>query len=473
MCEASLVQAPFSRAQRLWLFAIIVAATALRLWDLTLADIWYDEAVSASQARLGFFDMLVATGRDNYPPLHNIVLHPIVHLFGDGALALRLPSVLFGAALLLVAADLGRLLFGARAGLVTAALIAASPLHVYYAQDARMYTLFAFLAALSMWSLVRWAAVPSRARATVYVIATVLCLYAHFYAVFIVLAQNVWVVVLWRRRTIEKLSPWAILQVITGLAFLPWAVIMVHRTGVLQKYGFWLPEPDLDRTLEVPLAYWSWAAPLAVALIVAALWRRLSRPHFLLGLWLALPIALPWLLSFVVQPIFWPRYTIAASTAGFLLVAAGLVRIAPRAYVVVAVTLGLVALERVPILQYRGAEGRHPSWHLLAAELATLVRPGDEVIVWPRYEATTLDYHLHGRLAVEPIPRFVARTSPTDVARFETPVVASGAVWLVEVPGSDAVPQPDIDAALGRTAGEARDYPKLRLIRYAPVPEVP
>jgi len=242
------------RNQRWWLLAIMVVALALRLWDLTLADVWFDEAVSASQARLGFIDMLVATGRDNYPPLHNIVLYPIVHLFGDGALALRLPSVLFGLATILIAADLGRLLFGARAGLVTAALVAASPLHIYYCQDGRMYTLFACVAALSMWALVRWRAAPSRGRAAVYVVATVLCLYAHFYSVFIVLAQNLWLLRLWRRGALARLKPWLGMQAVTSLAFLPWAVIMLHRTLVLQKHGFWLPQPDLYHTLEVPLA---------------------------------------------------------------------------------------------------------------------------------------------------------------------------------------------------------------------------
>src|SRR5690242_13311670 len=76
--------------------AILVVAAGTRLMTVGRTDFWVDEAVSTLQSRVGFGDMLAATARDNYPPLHNIVLWAMIHLFGQGELVERLPSAIAG-----------------------------------------------------------------------------------------------------------------------------------------------------------------------------------------------------------------------------------------------------------------------------------------------------------------------------------------------------------------------------------------
>src|SRR5690606_11758191 len=80
------------------LLLILAAAAILRLHDLGGQSLWWDEVMSWRQAKLGLAELLAATAEDNYPPLHNLILHVFIGLFGNGEVALRLPSALLGLA---------------------------------------------------------------------------------------------------------------------------------------------------------------------------------------------------------------------------------------------------------------------------------------------------------------------------------------------------------------------------------------
>ena len=74
------------------LAAITAAGLALRL--AVPRGIWLDEAISIHQAHLSIHDLFenLQYG-DRHPPLHHLVLWLTVQAFGDGELAVRLPSL--------------------------------------------------------------------------------------------------------------------------------------------------------------------------------------------------------------------------------------------------------------------------------------------------------------------------------------------------------------------------------------------
>jgi len=76
-------------------------------------------------------------------------------LFGCSVVACRSLSVLAGVATVPLVALLGAALAGRTAGAVAALLLAFSPLHMYYSQEIRMYSLVTALCALSAWALNR------------------------------------------------------------------------------------------------------------------------------------------------------------------------------------------------------------------------------------------------------------------------------------------------------------------------------
>ena len=116
--------------ERIMLLLILAGGALLYFWDLDRTSLWLDEAYSVHQSHRGFFDMLAQTARDNYPPLHNVILWPVVKLFGLSETAVRFPSAV-------MAVDGGLCDLPAREvrlecaaeGLIAALLLAMQPIH--------------------------------------------------------------------------------------------------------------------------------------------------------------------------------------------------------------------------------------------------------------------------------------------------------------------------------------------------------
>ena len=79
-----------------------------------------------------------------HPPLYYLLMQWWIGLFGASDIGLRLPSVMVGVGLVLLAWGVGREVFRAPgAGLMAAAVTAVAPLEVAYSQEAKAYTLLA------------------------------------------------------------------------------------------------------------------------------------------------------------------------------------------------------------------------------------------------------------------------------------------------------------------------------------------
>lgn len=134
---------------------ILTAGLILRVFKLD-QSLWLDEAINVTFVKNLNLKSLIfeyAIG-DFHPPLYHIFLRGWVLLFGTSEIAVRLPSVILGLATVYVAYLICRKLFEEKTALISATLIATSPLHIYYSQEARMYMLAAFFASLSVYFFV-------------------------------------------------------------------------------------------------------------------------------------------------------------------------------------------------------------------------------------------------------------------------------------------------------------------------------
>lgn len=128
---------------------LIVAAALLRFYDLAGNSVWYDEAVAALNSRGGLAEVLPNTRAFNSSP----ILYPLIlwaaQAVESSAFSIRLvpatASVLTVAALLLLAPRVG---IDRRAAFIAALLAAIAPQAVTHAQDAREYSVDAFIAVL-------------------------------------------------------------------------------------------------------------------------------------------------------------------------------------------------------------------------------------------------------------------------------------------------------------------------------------
>jgi uncharacterized membrane protein len=98
----------------------------------------------------------VLASTDPHPPLFAILLRLWIEAFGDSIAAARSLSVVFGVLLLPGAFWLGLELFRDRwAALLLTAVMAVSPFHVLYAQEARQYSLWTLVIVASSTVLLR------------------------------------------------------------------------------------------------------------------------------------------------------------------------------------------------------------------------------------------------------------------------------------------------------------------------------
>jgi len=329
-----------------WITLLLLLAfgIALRLANLSRKPFWSDECFSVEIAWLDWRNFLhVMWWREANMSLYYVLLSAWLH-FGHNEFFIRSLSVLMAVATLPAIYWVARMLYDRRVALITCVLFAFNAYSVRYAQEARSYSLFLLLATLSSGFLIAWVRQPSRRTQIGYILASILAVYAHFYALLLVAAQ--WVVFRWLgspgSRTKEaNRDGYAQLHrawITIGLAVLP-LLVFVAKTGAGPIR--WVPRPGLHDVVEFfehlagghngalagiyTVACIAAIAPLRKQLLARNQSWETWRCQFLL-LWLLFPVLLTVVLSFA-RPVFLARYMIFCLPGLLILVAAGLLRI--------------------------------------------------------------------------------------------------------------------------------------------------
>ena len=221
-------QAVRARSRAFWIVAGLTAlAAALRFSTLGLQSYHHDEIVTASRIlRDGFWHAMSAVGfSESAPPLYYVLAWLWTQLTGTGEFGLRSVSALAGVATVPVAYLIAVELRGRRAGIAAAALVAVNPMLLWYSQEARAYALFALLTAVSLLYFVRALDRGRRRDFTGWGIASALALATHYFAVFPVAAEALWLL---RRRGRASLAGlW-----IVALAGLLLAPLAIHQMSI-------------------------------------------------------------------------------------------------------------------------------------------------------------------------------------------------------------------------------------------------
>jgi mannosyltransferase len=423
-----------------WAVPLIPALVGLLLglWRISGPSLWRDEAVTIELAHRSVFDLArVLQHIDVVHGLYYLIMHVTVGLFGDSALAIRLPSTLAAAATAGLTAVLGRQLGSARLGLTAGLLVAIAPWMSRYAQEGRQYSIVAAFAVLATCLLVRALARSGRAWIP-YGAAVALLGLIHLFALLILIAHLVAVGYTQR----SALRQWALA---TAAGLVPIAILVV--IAFRQKFQVaWILEPtwtDVLRLMEM-LAL---APPLLIPAILL----------IGLGLWKSpvAPVALPWLLIppvvllgvSLIHPYYVQRYLLFCLPAAALLIAAGLERLPWPAVLPAFAITGWLAF---PIHEkVRLETARADDLVKLTKILKAHEKPGDAVVFKDsRYRRITVTYpDVFGKLA-DPL----LNKSGTQVAdlqgheaprsSFENLLRSTDRIWLIEnrlpiLPGPD------------------------------------
>ena len=322
----------------------------VRFRCLSCKVFWFDECFSVEVARIDWGNFLhLLWWREANMSLYYLILRAWLHL-GHSPLFIRSLSVLLSAAAVPAIYWVAKLLYDRRVALIATALLAFNAYSVRYAQEARSYALFMLLATLSSGFLISWlqqTRTDLRSQSATsrldslekwgYIIASVLAVYAHFYALLLLGAH--WIALAWVAPQHKPASAlmrrtWKII----GVAVLP-LLVFVAKTGAGPIR--WIQRPglhDLATFFEhlagginpaLPVIFFV-TCSAAILSLGRSLWSRAQtwdvwRTQFLI-LWLLFPIVLTVVLSFA-RPVFLARYMSFCLPALLILAAAGLRRL--------------------------------------------------------------------------------------------------------------------------------------------------
>ncbi|KKS14032.1 MAG: hypothetical protein UU67_C0009G0003 [Candidatus Daviesbacteria bacterium GW2011_GWB1_41_5] len=173
---------------------------------------------------------------DFHPPGYFILLWIWGHLFGFGEINVRLLSVILGFGTICLTYLIGKKLFNNKVAQIGSLFLAVAPLHVYYSQEARMYSLSAFAAVLSFYYFIKvlnkekWSFLGLG-------LSTALVLYSDYVTYLVIPSQFVFLL-LYERSRIGK---WMMAHLISVLLFLPWVLVLPGQIAVGIKASIDLP----------------------------------------------------------------------------------------------------------------------------------------------------------------------------------------------------------------------------------------
>lgn len=256
---------------------LTLAALAIRMLALGDKSLLTDEGSSLYFSQLPIATLLWSLC-DPHPPGYYLLVRAVA-VFGDGEAWLRAPSALAGTLAVPVTWAVARAALRPlarpqqrwpdQAALLAAALVAVSPLHIWYSQEARAYALLSLLTLLMVLAGLRWYLQPTAMRAIGFLASGWLALFTEYGALVIWLGLNLFLLSGWpwhscppaakgeqQRRIFSRPWQWAALQAALLVPFGLWWLVSAQRASLAnmsyqgvflatqaQKVGLaWTPE---------------------------------------------------------------------------------------------------------------------------------------------------------------------------------------------------------------------------------------
>ena len=223
----------------IWLF------TETPLFFLT-QSFWRDEAFSYFMAKKNIFEIIFLTAKDFNPPLYYFILHFWMNIFGGSEIALRSLSIIFFWATIYVAFLFLNNIFKIKQkkSFFYLLFFVINPFLLYYAFEARMYSMLAFFATLSFYYFIK-------KNYKLYTLVTILGLFTHYFMIFVVAGQ--WLF-LWINKKkgfqFKKSSLY-----LSGLIFSPWLLFSLLQRNLFSSY--WITRPQIKYILGLPVVIYT------------------------------------------------------------------------------------------------------------------------------------------------------------------------------------------------------------------------
>lgn len=446
-----------SRTDLKILALIFILATFLRVYQLGMECIWLDEATSILISEKDLFEIIRTTKSDVHPAFYYIVLH-FMTWFGQSEFMVRVPSMIFGILSIPFMYLVSKRLFGVKEGLISSFLLSISLMHIYYSQEARMYSLLAFLVLASIYFF--YSAVEEN-RTWLwlgFIISTVLGIYTHYFGFFIFPIEILFYALTQisinggsalniKFKDLRNVKLFGASTAIIIFLIIPRIQVFIDqaasRVGGEVTWG--IGQSNFVGILLARFSTFSMTPSTTFLLlfiigIVASIIHN-KKQMLLLGMWFVLPIIVSYYLA-ALMPI-QPRYLIFILPAFLILISRGVTATAGllsptnglsktklhaaqknQSFIILGIILLFCVISFNPIQNYYTTSQKN-DWRSTADYLESRTQPGDVIVPLPGYMGKPLEYYYDNSTdgtsiigvanTPEALDEIVANTKPNKV----------------------------------------------------------
>ena len=242
---------------------ILLVAILPRIYGLDREPLTANESTSAALATDSWETLIHKTSHDVHPPFHYLFLNVWAKVFGSSESSLRMPSVISGVITAFVVWWWSSHWMSLGAAFVAGLVLALSPFHVHYSQEARFYAFLGLESALMWFGIWKLLTNPCKKWFFITLCVGIIGLYTHYYFGFIagaVLGIAFILSLVDRNYAVSRL-PLILLGIGMLVGFSPWLVVFSrHVSGpgagstgpvsiriLLHTYRYFLSyDPDLQ-----------------------------------------------------------------------------------------------------------------------------------------------------------------------------------------------------------------------------------
>jgi 4-amino-4-deoxy-L-arabinose transferase-like glycosyltransferase len=383
------------------LLSLTLVGAILRFYNLGYNSLWLDEASTLHFAVQSIPDIWQATTTGEFnPPLFYWTEHFML-LFGNSEGVLRFIPALLGVLTIPLIYLVGREFMDRNTGIIAAAAFTFSPFLLFYAQEARAYSMMLFFVTFSMVFYLRALKNNTVRDWALFGILSALAFWSHFYALVIIGALVLYALYDLFPKIKSSFSaarPLALACVTIGVICLPLILVTIQlfakRTESAPTFGIQGPGLIIATFVQISgseIAMYFFLF-LFIAGIVQAFLLDKNKGIFLVTL-TVLTFVISNFLSYRIP--MQPRYLIFLAIVYFVAIALShkwlLTLMNPRW--IVYGFIALLVVISIPMLVGYYAGYVKEDWRGFAGGLQQLTRPGDFVVVVPGYVSQPLDYY--------------------------------------------------------------------------------
>lgn len=383
---------------------------------------WRDEAFTYLLSHKKVGEILFLTAKDFNPPLYYLLVHFWTSLFGSTEISIRTISLIFYWFTIFVCYQFLTQIFkfSQKKSFIYLLLFIFNPILIYYACEARMYSMFTFLSTASIFFFLK-------RNSKLYILTTFAGLMTHYYMIFTIILQIFMFFIEEKSKILQRKNLFLIIPIIL---FSPWFLFMELQKNI-KFSSFWIQPTALKTFLDLPALIYTGYEHMyyfyntSIEFRALILWviicfglfiffkkKPEQKKYFLFYfIWgLVLPFGIAGISIY--KPIFLTRYLIFSSV-GMVFLLITIINQTPKIIQIITITLLLIIS-----LQYHQSEIQYrkkSDYRKIITEIKKLAKPIDILYVTNELDYFTAQYYfdedrvfIYGK-SYEDLPDYVGK----------------------------------------------------------------